>query len=601
MKTLNFLSGIPRSGSTVLAAILNQNPQAHVSTTSGLVHALDGLANAWAGAHLLNENDPNRDHLASTMRGVIDAFYSNVGAQFVIDKSRGWPIPIIIQAMHKVLGHKPKIVATVRSVPDCAASFVRIAKPDNLDDFIFYGQLIDHLKAAYQYLEAGYSYDPDCFLFVEYDDLLSNPKRELDRIHEFLGMPPFEYDFNNIDGSSVKEDDENLHGYAGMHDIKPRLARQCNDSPVDVLKHHYGSFCQPEFWLSEPRTAPVVGDLDLQVAAATVGAFDEGWRIAQKLLRETPGDHRAAYNASWYYLRQGDVPRGYALMERGRNAGVIVNDRPGAPTPLWDGKSKGIALLNLEKGLGDQIHQARYARDLASRGCKVVVACAGPLASLFTDVEGVSAVIQKEASFGVYHDFWVPGMTAPHYLGLSAGDIRGDAYIRKPLTIKGRRRRIGLRWQGSSQFEHEHHKRFPYELMFNAVQGIEADFISLQRDEGTEACPKWVNQVPLDTWEDTRLAVASCDLVISSCTSVSHLAAAMGVETWVIIPIMPYYLYAIDGDKTSYYGSMKLFRQEVFGDWEAPFSRIKEALNVCRDQKRSGGEVPIRLRSVTIR
>ena len=42
-KTLHFLSGIPRSGSTVLAAILNQNPETHVSTTSGLVHALDGL------------------------------------------------------------------------------------------------------------------------------------------------------------------------------------------------------------------------------------------------------------------------------------------------------------------------------------------------------------------------------------------------------------------------------------------------------------------------------------------------------------------------------------------------------------------------------
>ena len=47
-KQLHFLSGIPRSGSTVLAAILNQNPETHVSTTSGLVHALDGLANTWA-------------------------------------------------------------------------------------------------------------------------------------------------------------------------------------------------------------------------------------------------------------------------------------------------------------------------------------------------------------------------------------------------------------------------------------------------------------------------------------------------------------------------------------------------------------------------
>jgi hypothetical protein len=112
--------------------------------------------------------------------------------------------------------------------------------------------------------------------------------------------------------------------------------------------------------------------------------------------------------------------------------------------------------------------------------------------------------------------------------------------------------------------------------MFDAVKDADAEFISLQRDEGVDACPAWVKQVPLQSWEDTRQAVASCDLVISACTSVSHLAAAMGVETWVVTPIMPYFLYAIDGDKTPYYDSMKLVRQEVYGDWTAPFEKIKE-------------------------
>ena len=112
----------------------------------------------------------------------------------------------------------------------------------------------------------------------------------------------------------------------------------------------------------------------------------------------------------------------------------------------------------------------------------------------------------------------------------------------------------------------------------NALKDIDADFISLQRDEGAEACPRWVEQVPLDSWEDTRQATASCDLVISSCTSVSHLAAAMGVETWTVIPVMPYFLYAQEGDTCPYYDTMKLFRQEFFGDWEAPFNKIKERL-----------------------
>ena len=173
-KQLHFLSGIPRSGSTVLAAILNQNPMTHVSTTSGLVHALDGLANTWHSAGLLNENDADRSKLASTMRGTIDAFYSNIDKPVVIDKSRGWPIPQIMAAMASVLERAPKIIATVRSVPDCAASFVRVAKPTDLDQLVYSGQLMDHLRAAYISLEAGYKYAPENFLFVEYEDLIKD-------------------------------------------------------------------------------------------------------------------------------------------------------------------------------------------------------------------------------------------------------------------------------------------------------------------------------------------------------------------------------------------------------------------------------------------
>jgi len=579
-KTLHFLSGIPRSGSTVLAAILNQNPQTHVSTTSGLVHALDGLANTWHSAGLLNENDPQRTKLAQTMRGMIDAFYEDTDKPVVIDKGRGWPIPIIMGAMTQVLGHTPRIVATVRSVPDCMASFVRIAKPADLDEFIYSGQLADHLKAAYISLQQGYEAMPDNFLFVEYNNLLADPKRELDRVHAFLGLDPFEYDLSNIDGTPVKEDDENIHGYAGMHDIKPKLEKQHNDNAKDLLKYHYNQFCQPEFWNDGKRTMPELDDLDLQVAAGKMGDFVEGWRLSEKLNTERPRDHRAAYNRSWYLLRQGKIGEGYRQMDRGRFCGIIGERRPDTPAPEWDGKTKGTILLYCDHGLGDQMHQVRYARDLVKRGNKVIVCCSGQLASLFSSIEGVSAVVQVGAEYGVYHDFWAFAMTAPNYLGYEMEDLRGDAYIPKPNVIKGRKKRIGLRWQGNSKFEDDHNKKFPYDLMFDAVKDYNKDyeFISLQRDEGAEACPVWVKQVSLNTWEDTKNVVASCDLVISSCTSVSHLAAAMGINTWVVIPVMGYYLYALDGEKTPYYDSMTLFRQEVFGEWESPFANIKQRL-----------------------
>ena len=130
---LNFLAGLPRSGSTVLAAILNQNTGVHVSTTSLLVYALDSLANIWSESNLLGENDPERKKLVKTMRGTIDAFY-DVPESVVIDKARTWPLKVILGAMHQVLEKKPKIIATVRNIPECAASFVRLAKPEDLDE-----------------------------------------------------------------------------------------------------------------------------------------------------------------------------------------------------------------------------------------------------------------------------------------------------------------------------------------------------------------------------------------------------------------------------------------------------------------------------------
>ena len=117
------------------------------------------------------------------------------------------------------------------------------------------------------------------------------------------------------------------------------------------------------------------------------------------------------------------------------------------------------------------------------------------------------------------------------------------------------------------------------ELLFSAVNSADYEFISLQRDADTELCPPWVKQVPLDSWHETREAIASCDLVISSCTSVSHLAAAMGVETWVVQPVMPYYTYAIPGEATPYYDAMKLIRQEKYGDWQNCFDEIKARLS----------------------
>lgn len=560
----------------MLAAILNQNPQTHVSTTSGLGTALDALATTWHREPLLEKNDLDRKKLANAMRGLIHGYYDEITPKpIVIDKARNWPLPVVVSSMAQVLGHKPRIIATVRSVPDCMASFVRVAKPTDLDDFVHKSGLAGHLKNSYQVLQAGYQADPECFLFVEYEDVLADPRTQLKRIHDFLGLDPFEYDLERIDGSSVKEDDEGLHGVAGLHDIKPKLARQHNESAKDVLGYHYAQFCQPEFWLSKPRTAHEVDDLDVQLAASTMGSFEEGKRIADKLKTQRPNDHRAAFNRGWYELRDGNIEEGYRLLHCGRKVGVFGNSQPNTPQPEWDGRSGKTILLQLEGGLGDQLHQMRYTRELRANGFSPIVSCSGQLVPFIASTELADAVVQHGAEYGVYHDYWMAGMSSPIYLNLKANTIRGDAYIHREFTVPGKKMRVGLRWSGNKTFEAQHHKLFPAQLFFDAVKRDNVEFISLQRDADLEFKPSWVEDVPLQTWHDTHKAVSSCDLVISSCTSVSHLSAAMGIPTWIVIPIMGYYLYAEPGNKTPYYNSMRLFRQQKYGDWTHPFEEIK--------------------------
>jgi len=267
-----------------------------------------------------------------------------------------------MKTMTKVLGQKPKIIATVRSVPDCIASFVRVVKPDNVQKFLAETHLIDVVKTGYVTLHAGMLEDPLSFCLIEYEDLLADPKTQLDRIHQFLELEPFAYDFERIEGSVVAEKDDEVWGIPGLHDIKPKLERQHKQTAQEVSGHHYHEFNQPRFWLGETKESLSTHPLDLQLEAARRGDFQKAWEIAQHLERVEPENDRAAYNRGLYVLMQGKLQEGMQLLARGRFAKVFGESKPQVPTEIWQGQSHQTVLLYLEGGLGDQIHQMRFVQ-----------------------------------------------------------------------------------------------------------------------------------------------------------------------------------------------------------------------------------------------
>jgi hypothetical protein len=190
---------------------------------------------------------------------------------------------------------------------------------------------------------------------------------------------------------------------------------------------------------------------------------------------------------------------------------------------------------------------------------------------------------------GAHYDYWIPAMSAAYILGMEFEDLDGSEYIRakNPTQLFSKKDsiKVGIRWSGNPKFEDEQHRRFPPELMINLHDIPNTTLYSLQRDENcVDGLPFADMREKLNSWEDTANIIADLDLVITSCTSIAHLAGAMGIPTWIVTPIMPYYTWAVHGEKSAWYNSVKLFRQEKYGEWDVPFKNIRTELTKLAEE-----------------
>ena len=335
--------------------------------------------------------------------------------------------------------------------------------------------------------------------------------------------------------------------------------------------------------------------LDYQLMLAVQGKAEQAWKVVKELEQEKPECNRAAFNRGWHYLSRGELSKGLALMERGRLANVWGNELKlgGMLAPRWDGKqdlNDKFVLVYMEGGFGDEIINVRFVKQLVAKGAKVIVACQPTLAPLFARVKGVSAVAQADILKGIWHDYYIPSFSLAHLLGCEYEDLEGEAYItpnercvsRFSKLIKKDGFKVGIRWGGNQKFEHEQMRGFPFKGFYDAVNQEGVDLYSLQLSDSSHIDVSKYNITDLEEyltdWEQTAGAIANLDLVITSCTSVAHLSAAMGKETWVVAPIMAYFTWAVPGSKSDWYDSVKLFRQEDYGNWDKPFAKIKQEL-----------------------
>ncbi len=256
--SFHFLSGLPRSGSTVLSAILKQNPK----ITAGMTSPVYSLVSAVL-PQLSNANEFNAliDHGARTrmLRGLFETYYDKSAGDVVIDTNRYWTsrLPLLTH-----LFPQARFIICVRPLPEIVQSFETLfgANPTEVSRLIHYDAAtnvygrVEHLMGPLGIVgfplnalkEAFFGPFSERLLLVSYQRLCAQPADVLAGIYRFLGLELFSHDLTALELDAEAYD--RGVGLPGLHHIRPRLGLA--PSPLSLPPDIVARLAGPYFWES---------------------------------------------------------------------------------------------------------------------------------------------------------------------------------------------------------------------------------------------------------------------------------------------------------------------------------------------------------------
>jgi FkbM family methyltransferase len=264
--------------------------------------------------------------------------------------------------------------------------------------------------------------------------------------------------------------------------------------------------------------------------------------------------------------------------------------------PLWTGEDIGdkTILIYTEQGLGDIILFARYLPLVVRRARRVIVAAHPSTRRLLESIDGISIVSIRDVPLPDF-DVHCPLLSLPRAFATRLDSIPGcmpylsadpSEQARWNRPIDGTALRVGIVWAGNPATKRDHFRSpgLTSVMPIFSVPGI--DFIVLQvgterEDRGASPLPPHVTDLGGEVTDlaDTAAIMSGLDLMISSCTAPLHLAGALGLRTWAMIPFAPYFPWLLDRTDTPWYSTMRLYRQDQPGrDWSGVVGRIADDL-----------------------
>ena len=305
--------------------------------------------------------------------------------------------------------------------------------------------------------------------------------------------------------------------------------------------------------------------LNYGLSLLRLGFFDEGWGEYAWLHKNPP--------------ETGDQP------PDGENTHGLV-------LPEWGGqtlKNKTL-LLVCEEGLGDFIQFLRFALDLKAdrrMRTKLLVLAPPPLAAIFSRSPLVDRVLSGGEMIATdEYDYWIatcqlpdmmhagaPRAVPPYLFSDPVNNSRWGTILHRRI-LRPHQPTVALVWGGNPKHSNDAFRSLPFADLQSLFTLSHINFVSLQMDDRRHEARELLvsdNYTDLgscvETFDDTASILSHCDLLLTVDSAPCHLAGALGVETWVLIPDLPDWRWGPSGDTNIWYDNMRVFRQPAYGTW----------------------------------
>jgi sulfotransferase len=224
-KTYYFLAGMPRSGNTLLSALLNQNPKIYSSPLSPVCEQMYRLTLTLQDATGLR-NEENSERTKYILNNYMDNFYYDINKPIIFDREKYWLTPPNLDVILNYITPNPKIIFTVRNYVDILASYINLSLADieyeienqhlYIKDLPRYDLIAEFLSRTNSSLDlsmlcvrTGLKEEYKKYVhFVDYEDLVTSPEQTLKDLYFFLEEEPFNHDLNNIQKLEIDRDDK---------------------------------------------------------------------------------------------------------------------------------------------------------------------------------------------------------------------------------------------------------------------------------------------------------------------------------------------------------------------------------------------------------